>query len=172
MSSPMNYTVGNEAPLLPPISELYAQHNLSLAMSPTGMPISSPSTVSLPISPFPMPLPSPYLAQHHNRPPNPPSIDTSLSSPSAPTVSTSAGGPRRPSMGLSPISNSSPITPNGSGGGWNRGHSRKGSAADSVTYVREHDEAGEGRWVLERRRTAESGELELIGRQIVEGGRI
>jgi hypothetical protein len=26
--------------------------------------------------------------------------------------------------------------------------------------------------VLERRRTAESGELELIGREIVEGGRI
>ena len=41
-----------------------------------------------------------------------------------------------------------------------------------MTYVREHDEAGEGRWVLERRRTAESGELELIGREIVEGGRI
>ncbi|KAF1911044.1 hypothetical protein BDU57DRAFT_591131 [Ampelomyces quisqualis] len=52
------------------------------------------------------------------------------------------------------------------------GHSRKGSAADSVTYVRDHDEAGEGRWILERRRTAESGEPELVGRQIVEGGRI
>jgi hypothetical protein len=85
-------------------------------------------------------------------------------------VSTSTG-PRRHSMGLvSPVSNSSPITP--SGGGWRGGHSRKGSAADSVTYVREHDEAGEGRWILERRRTAESGELELIGREIVEGGRI
>jgi hypothetical protein len=31
---------------------------------------------------------------------------------------------------------------------------------------------GGDRWVLERRRTAESGELELIGREIVEGGRI
>ncbi|CAN9136765.1 unnamed protein product [Alternaria sp. RS040] len=173
LSSPTGYGVGNEAPLLPPISELYAQHNMmSLAMSPSGMSATSPSNISLPVSPFPMPLTSPYLPQHQNRPPNPPSIDTSLSSPSAPTVSTS-GGPRRQSMGLSPISNSSPITPNGgSGGGWNRGHSRKGSAADSVTYVREHDEAGEGRWVLERRRTAESGELELIGREIVEGGRI
>jgi hypothetical protein len=70
---------------------------------------------------------------------------------------------------VSPISNSSPITP---GGTWRAGHSRKGSAADSVTYVRDHDEAGEGRWILERRRTAESGELELIGREIVEGGRI
>ncbi|KAF1998323.1 hypothetical protein P154DRAFT_495674 [Amniculicola lignicola CBS 123094] len=53
-----------------------------------------------------------------------------------------------------------------------QGHSRKGSAADSVTYVREHDESGGDRWVLERRRTAESGELELVGREIVEGGRI
>ncbi|ORY12842.1 hypothetical protein BCR34DRAFT_536417 [Clohesyomyces aquaticus] len=43
---------------------------------------------------------------------------------------------------------------------------------DSVAYVREHDEQGGDRWVLERRRTAESGELELIGREIVEGGRI
>jgi hypothetical protein len=174
LSSPTGYGVGNEAPLLPPISELYAQHNMSLAMSPGGMSATSPSNISLPVSPFPMPFSSPYLPQHQqNRPPNPPSIDTSLSSPSAPTVST-AGATRRQSMGLSPISNSSPITPNGgsAGGGWNRGHSRKGSAADSVTYVREHDEAGEGRWVLERRRTAESGELELIGREIVEGGRI
>jgi hypothetical protein len=168
LSSPTGYGVGNEAPLLPPISELYAQHNLSLAMSPTGISMTSPSQISLPVSPFPMPLASPY----HQRPPAPPSIDTSLSSPSQ-TMSAS-GAPRRQSVGfMSPISNSSPITPSGAnGGGWNRGHSRKGSAADSVTYVREHDEAGEGRWVLERRRTAESGELELIGREIVEGGRI
>jgi hypothetical protein len=169
LSSPTGYGVGNEAPLLPPISELYAQHNLSLAMSPGGMSMTSPSQISLPVSPFPMPLASPY----HQRPPAPPSIDTSLSSPSNQTFFTS-GAPRRQSVGfMSPISNSSPITPSGgNGGGWNRGHSRKGSAADSVTYVREHDEAGEGRWVLERRRTAESGELELIGREIVEGGRI
>ncbi|KAF2799271.1 hypothetical protein K505DRAFT_231444 [Melanomma pulvis-pyrius CBS 109.77] len=45
-------------------------------------------------------------------------------------------------------------------------------SADSVAYVREHDELGGDRWVLERRRTAESGELELVGRSIVEGGRI
>ncbi|KAF2690309.1 hypothetical protein K458DRAFT_328636 [Lentithecium fluviatile CBS 122367] len=45
-------------------------------------------------------------------------------------------------------------------------------AADSVAYVREDDGCGSERWVLERRRTAESGELELVGRSIVEGGRI
>jgi hypothetical protein len=133
-------------------------------MSPGGLPLKSPSSIALPMSPFAMPLPSPFNPQH---PASPPPIDTSLSSPAA----TSSTGPSRQSIGLaSPISTSSPMTPNGSG--WRGGHSRKGSAADSVTYVREHDEAGEGRWVLERRRTAESGELELIGREIVEGGRI
>jgi hypothetical protein len=190
LSSPSGYTgggVGNEAPLLPPISELYAQHNMSLAMSPGGMSATSPSNIALPVSPFPMPGSGsmPYAGLQKNyqgqgqgqgRPSNPPSIDTSLSSPSASTgFSPSAStAPRRQSMGLSPISNSSePVTPSGGSGGWNRGHSRKGSAADSVAYVREHDEtSGEGRWVLERRRTAESGELELIGREIVEGGRI
>ncbi|EON69067.1 hypothetical protein W97_08380 [Coniosporium apollinis CBS 100218] len=53
-----------------------------------------------------------------------------------------------------------------------KGHSRQGSAADSVAYVREDDEKGGKRWVLERRRTAETGELELIGRTVVLGGRI
>ncbi|KAF2204520.1 hypothetical protein GQ43DRAFT_453716 [Delitschia confertaspora ATCC 74209] len=51
-------------------------------------------------------------------------------------------------------------------------HPLQRSSTDSVTYVREHDEQGTGHWVLERRRTAESGELELVGREIVEGGRI
>jgi hypothetical protein len=174
LSSPTGYAIGNEAPLLPPISELYAQHNLTMALSPNSISVTSPSNISLPVSPFPMPLSSPFPPHTHARPPNPPSIDTSLSSPTVPATSPS-GAPRRQSVVLSPASTSSPITPNGgsgSAGGWNRGHSRKGSAADSVTYVREHDEAGEGRWVLERRRTAESGELELVGRKIVEGGRI
>jgi len=51
-------------------------------------------------------------------------------------------------------------------------HSRKGSAADSVTYVREPDpdSGGKSRWVMERRRTSEQGELQLIGRELVQGG--
>tara|TARA_R110002003_G_scaffold70_18_gene6496 strand:+ start:36636 stop:38891 length:2256 start_codon:yes stop_codon:yes gene_type:complete len=162
-----------DIPPLPSAAQLQALHSMqspshiSLPMSPEGQAFNSPSTISHPMSQYGVPLGSPFVPQQ--RPTAPPSIDTSLSSPSA-TVSTSTG-PRRHSMGLvSPVSNSSPITP--SGGGWRGGHSRKGSAADSVTYVREHDEAGEGRWILERRRTAESGELELIGREIVEGGRI
>ncbi|KAL6712212.1 hypothetical protein ACN47E_000089 [Coniothyrium glycines] len=172
LSSSVHHMIGSKGPLLAPISELYAHNMVSLShmnspLSQGGITLTSSSNVSIPMSPFGGPLPSPFLAQQ--MPSAPPSIDTSLSSPAA-TVSSSSA-PRRQSMGLiSPISNSSPITPNGSG--WRGGHSRKGSAADSINYVREHDEAGEGRWVLERRRTAESGELELIGREIVEGGRI
>ncbi|CAK4000185.1 Hypothetical predicted protein [Lecanosticta acicola] len=51
-------------------------------------------------------------------------------------------------------------------------HSRNGSGADSVTYVREPDPENNGRprWVLERRRTSEQGNLELIGRELVQGG--
>jgi hypothetical protein len=37
--------------------------------------------------------------------------------------------------------------------------------------MREEGEGGE-RWVLERRRTDEFGEVEIVGREIVEGGRI
>jgi len=51
-------------------------------------------------------------------------------------------------------------------------HSRSGSGADNITYVREEDSNGGKRWVLERRRTSEAGLLELIGREVVEGGRI
>ena len=142
------------------MQSLYMQPPSHLASA-----MKSPANIALPMSPFGMPLPSPFTMSQH--PASPPPIDTSLSSPAA----TSSTGPRRQSVGFaSPISATSPMTPGGSG--WRGGHSRKGSAADSVTYVREHDEAGEGRWVLERRRTAESGELELIGREIVEGGRI
>lgn len=51
-------------------------------------------------------------------------------------------------------------------------HSRSGSGADNITYVREQDSLGTKRWILERRRTSEAGLLELIGREVVEGGRI
>lgn len=54
----------------------------------------------------------------------------------------------------------------------NSSHSRNGSGADSVTYVREKDPAGSGqpRWVLERRRTSELGLQEVVGREVVQGG--
>ncbi|KAK7979785.1 hypothetical protein PG989_012242 [Apiospora arundinis] len=50
------------------------------------------------------------------------------------------------------------------------GHRHKGSA-DSISYSQEQD-GSESRWVVERRRTAESGEIEVLEREVVEGGRI
>jgi hypothetical protein len=50
------------------------------------------------------------------------------------------------------------------------GHRHKGSA-DSISYIKE-EESGETRWVMERRRTAETGEVEFVERELVEGGRI
>jgi hypothetical protein len=54
-----------------------------------------------------------------------------------------------------------------------RKHRYTGSA-ESISYLKEDDPlspTGE-RWVLERRRTAESGEVEFLGREVVSGGRI
>lgn len=54
-----------------------------------------------------------------------------------------------------------------------RKHRYTGSA-ESISYLKEEDPlspTGE-RWVLERRRTAESGEVEFLGREVVSGGRI
>ncbi|KAI9700109.1 MAG: hypothetical protein M1836_002643 [Candelina mexicana] len=48
-----------------------------------------------------------------------------------------------------------------------KGHSRAGSGADSVSYMKEEDT-----WVLERRRMSTTGEVELVGREVVAGGRI
>jgi hypothetical protein len=50
-------------------------------------------------------------------------------------------------------------------------HKYTGSS-ESISYSKEDDPVVGERWVLERRRTAESGETELLGREIVSGGRI
>jgi len=47
-------------------------------------------------------------------------------------------------------------------------HSRNSSGAESVSYARDMD----GRWVLERRRTGDDGEIELVGREYLAGTRI
>lgn len=48
------------------------------------------------------------------------------------------------------------------------GHSRNSSGAESVSYVRDID----GRWLLERRRTSDDGEGEVIEREYLAGSRI
>jgi hypothetical protein len=51
-----------------------------------------------------------------------------------------------------------------------KSHSRASSGGESVSYMR--DPEGSGRWLLERRRTGEDGEMELIEREYVAGARI
>ncbi|KAI6905163.1 hypothetical protein KC334_g6275 [Hortaea werneckii] len=57
---------------------------------------------------------------------------------------------------------------NTAGGSASQQHSRQGS--DHVTYVKEQNSNGSPRWILERRRTSELGQLELVGREVVQGG--
>ena len=53
-----------------------------------------------------------------------------------------------------------------------KGHRHK-SSADSVSYMREEEEnEGGQRWVMERRRTADSGEIEVLAREVIDRGRI
>jgi hypothetical protein len=52
------------------------------------------------------------------------------------------------------------------------GHRSQGSA-ESISYCKDEDKSSGGtRWVMERRRTAESGEIEILGREVVTGGSI
>ena len=78
------------------------------------------------------------------------------------------------------LSDPSPLTPQSQtaicpsfGGLWERSkisHSRTSSGAESVSYVK--DPQGSDRWVLERRRTGDSGEIEVVGREYLPGARI
>lgn len=46
------------------------------------------------------------------------------------------------------------------------------ASAESISYSKEDDPIKGGRWVLERRRTADSGEVEVLGREVLSGGAI
>ncbi|KAI9673220.1 MAG: hypothetical protein M1817_003083 [Caeruleum heppii] len=109
--------------------------------------------------------PSPTLTYAHTASPNP-----NQDSPSSPKTSLTA---------LS-SSTSSPVHPSSRHSA--HGHSRSGSGGDIVSYVKMPNETGgkegeEGktggeRWILERRRTGGFGEVTILGRSVVEGGRI
>ncbi|KAJ6786524.1 hypothetical protein PWT90_07043 [Aphanocladium album] len=52
------------------------------------------------------------------------------------------------------------------------GHRRQKSSTDSISYIMEEEDNGEARWIMERRRTGEDNETELLEREIIPGGRI
>ncbi|KAH7320270.1 hypothetical protein B0I35DRAFT_431057 [Stachybotrys elegans] len=137
--------------------------NASLSGSPTltmGMSfLSSP--------PLPMGAPADNgnmmgMPKHGGRPDvGPQQIDTTFSSKPDHSAPLSA---------VSEVSTSETVSPTIPEKRPGIGHRHKGSA-DSISYTQEGDK-GEKRWVMERRRTDEWGEVEILGREVVEGGRI
>ncbi|KAM3510152.1 hypothetical protein MY10362_000191 [Beauveria mimosiformis] len=53
-----------------------------------------------------------------------------------------------------------------------KGHRRQQGSTDSISYIMEEEDNGEARWVMERRRTGDDNETELLEREIISGGRI
>ncbi|CAD6441909.1 677aaf9a-d906-4ac9-abca-dcbebbde0d4b-CDS [Sclerotinia trifoliorum] len=49
---------------------------------------------------------------------------------------------------------------------------KSNASAESISYSKEDDPVQGERWVLERRRTADSGEMGVLGRQVMNGGAI
>jgi hypothetical protein len=85
----------------------------------------------------------------------------------------------RPMSPTSKFSSAFGIVPSESGGEKEnlsfrkpRGKHQHTASSDSISYMKEDDPVVGERWVLERRRTAESGEVEILGREVVSGGRI
>ena len=68
-----------------------------------------------------------------------------------------------------PAENTSPVRRTALNGKapWAASHSRNSSGAESVSYREEG-----GKWVCEKRRVDSTGEIEVLGRSVVEGGRI
>jgi len=133
----------------------YSLHSAtSTSYSADDSPVASEGSHTLTLHPLTIPLAAhpainpPYMA---------PSYSNSGSEYSP--VRQSSPARRRPRSGLQSID-------------LGKGHSRNGSKdGESVSYVHETDEKGE-RWVLEKRRVGEGGIVEVLGREVVEGGRI
>lgn len=53
-----------------------------------------------------------------------------------------------------------------------KGHRRQKSSTESVSYIMEEEADGEARWIMERRRTGDDNETQLLEREIIPGGRI
>lgn len=92
-----------------------------------------------------------------------PTITLSTSQPSL-YIQQPIGPPPAP-----PAENTSPVRRNAVNGkgSWAPSHSRNSSGAESVSYREEG-----GKWVCEKRRVDATGEIEVLGRSVVEGGRI
>lgn len=89
-------------------------------------------------------------------------IDINVVSPVSPFLPVPPAPTQSPPEPPADTPASSPISRSG------KSHRHK-TSADSISYIKE-EESGETRWVMERRRTADSGEVEILGREVLKGG--
>ncbi|KAI0163119.1 hypothetical protein BJ166DRAFT_591942 [Pestalotiopsis sp. NC0098] len=148
------------------------QGSPTLTMAMVGVPNSTIPPLSVPSNTVPNPATSPMPAPLYSPPPPPPTGHTGFPPviEDEETESELAPSPVIYSQPASATETMSPTVGKPSQARPGMGHRHKGSS-DSISYHKEED-SGETRWVMERRRTAESGEIEILGRQVVEGGRI
>ncbi len=92
-----------------------------------------------------------------------PTITLSASQPGLYIQQPIGPSPPPPAENTSPVRRSAVIGKNP----WAPSHSRNSSGAESVSYREEG-----GKWVCEKRRVDATGEIEVLGRSVVEGGRI
>ncbi|KAK8254246.1 hypothetical protein IWZ00DRAFT_435560 [Phyllosticta capitalensis] len=157
-------------PLLSPLYSPTPTNNTTTSTtSPSANGTSSTATTPANLSPQP-PQCLPSFSQQQQHPIAPLSAAAAIAAAAAPPPyhrrGKSSGCIPPPPPTSQPQSHTPPTRPM---------HSRANSAsADHVTYVRERGAEREVyRWVLERRRTSgTTGEMELVGREVVEGGRI
>lgn len=124
---------------------------------------------------------APFFAAPNIHPPSPPNAAFDPQTPMSPSSTASPTTAMRTAANLnkslpqlpsspSPMPRPNPSMPH------SPAHSRNNSANEgvTVTYVKEKDDSVEGgvRWVLERRRTELSGEVTVLGREVITGGRI
>lgn len=122
------------------------------AFPPNSEPVSSPPPAPLPApNTLQSPAPSPAAWSQHQSPMSPPMPSSELMS-----KFSSRPPPDAYRKSWQPSQRNAPSP----------------SVADSVAYVQEADEEGNMRWYLERRRKKSEGELVVVGRTPVEGGRI
>lgn len=172
-SSNGNVNFANNSPLNTLHGQSFASSSYSLnssngfASSDDSSP--SPSSATMSLSSQQQTLPFPQAPQ--NVPtflPQQQQLQQSIPIMSPPFMNPSQQPQRR---SLSPVKRNSmgpPPKPS-------KGHSRNSSnTSESVSYILEAagENGGQGRWVLEKRRVDENGVVEVLGREVVEGGRI
>jgi hypothetical protein len=147
------------------------QHSLSpVAVPPVGLGPSPMVTPTFGQTPFPPVSPIHFTGQTNPISPVEEEYEVVPESSNDPKLDSLAGSPiwtKSPISGIDeqqrPVS---PVSPKR----LVQGHRHKGSA-DSISYIKDQESA-DGRWILERRRTAETGEVEILEREVIEGGRI